>query len=614
MPNLRTTELDFDTIKTNLKDFLRSQDEFVDYDFEGSGLSVLIDILAYNTHYNAYIANMVNNEMFLDSAVKRSSLVSIAKHLGYTPTSTRGSRAIINLTVNNPTESPTNLTLPRFTPFTTSINGSSYTFYNTEEVTTRIVGTQYLFSNLSVVEGTLKEISYVVATPGPDEKFIIPEEDVDTTTLLVSVQNSYTDTTINTFVLSNDVTSVDSSSRVYYLEESPTGKYQIYFGDNVLGKKLELGNIITIRYLISTGAQTNISSLVPQTFSVVSVQGFTNTSISVVTKSNSGAAREGISSIRFKAPKINAARNRAVTADDYYSLITSNFQDAESVSVWGGEENEPPVYGKVFISLKPFEGTEITQSIKDNIINQVLKSKKVLAIQPEFVDPDYYYINLTLYVVYNSNQTTKTQSNIETIIRDTITSYFSTDLQKFNQDFNKSKLIKKLLESDTSIQSVLITMKLQKRLILTLGRVNSFIDANTIKFQNAVVPGSFRSSRFFVLSSNVLTLSNLVDVPSEMPPDPDGIGTLRLINSNTGVTLESNIGTINYGTGEIAISSFTPRALQNNVSDFRVTASVQETSHNIGASRNRILLLDDSASNALIGREAGLTVNVTPAS
>lgn len=613
MPNLRISELDFDTIKTNLKQFLTAQDEFTDYDFEGSGLSVLIDILAYNTHYNAYIANMVNNEMFLDSAVKRSSLVSIAKHLGYTPTSTRGSRATINLTVNNPTGLPTTLTLDRYTPFTTSIDGVSYTFYNTEEYTTPAIGTQYTFSDIVLVEGNQSEINYVVATPGPDEKFEIPDVNVDTSTLLVTVQNSYTDLVTETYIQTNDITGINGTSKIYYLEESPLGKYQIYFGDGLLGKKLEVGNIITIRYIASNGSVTNISNTVSQSFTVNNVGGSSDTSISVVSKSASGAAKESISSIRFKAPKVNAARNRAVTAEDYSALITSNYLDAESVSVWGGEDNDPPIYGKVFISLKPFSGSTVSQTTKDSIINEVLKDKKVLAIQPEFVDPEYYHVGLVLYVVYNQDATTKTQSNIETIVRNTVNNYFNNDLQKFNKDFNKSKLVKNLLDSDTSIESVLITIKLQKRLILTLGQVNSFIDANTIKLQNAVVPGSFASSRFYILSQNTLTLVNMVDVPGEMPPDPTGVGTLRIINSSSGVSLESNIGTINYATGEIAITSFTPRALQNNVTDFRVTASIQETSHNIRANRNQILVLDDSTLNAQVGRQAGLTVNVTAA-
>lgn len=613
MPNLRISELDFDTIKTNLKDFLRAQDEFTDYDFEGSGLSVLIDILAYNTHYNAYLANMVNNEMFLDSAVKRASMVSISKHLGYTPTSTRGSRATLNVTVNDPAGLPTNLTLDRYTPFTTTIDGVGYTFYNTDEYTAPAIGTQYTFNNVVVTEGSQFEINYVVADPGPDEKFEIPEVNVDTSTLLVTVQNSFTDLTTTTYNLSTDITGVSGTSTIYYLEESPLGKYQIYFGDGVLGKKLEVGNIITIRYISSTGLATNISNVVSQSFTTTNIGGSDDVTISVVSKSSAGAAKEGISSIRFNAPRAYSARNRAVTADDYSSLISASYLDAESISVWGGEDNDPPIYGKVFISLKPFSGAVISQTTRDNILNNVLKSRKVLAIQPEFVDPDYYHINLTLYVTYNQDSTTKTQSNIETIVRTTINNYFNNDLQKFNKDFNKSKLIKNILDSDTSIESVLITIKIQKRLILTLGRVNSFIDEDSVKLQNAIVPGSLSSSRFFILSNNALTLVNIVDVPSVMPPDPTGTGTLSIINPNTEVTIESNIGTINYATGEVVINSFTPRALQNNVTDFRITASVQETSHNIQANRNQILLLDDSPSNAQIGLQAGLTINVTAA-
>ena len=613
MTNLRIAELDFDQIKQNLKEFLQDQDEFTDYDFEGSGLSVLLDILAYNTHYNAYLANMLVNESFLDSAVKRNSAVSIAKHLGYTPASARGARAIIDVTVNSVPGTPTTLTLDRFTPFTTTINGVAYTFLNLNAVTATPTNSSYVFNNLTIVEGRFNQQSYVAVQPGPAEKFEITETNVDTSTLLVTVQNSSTDLTTRAFTLSEDITGVDDDSLVYFLQENPFGRYEVFFGDGVIGKKLDPGNIISIRYLVSSGVETNVSDLITQSFTTTTIGGSSNVNITTESNSTSGSNKETITSIKFKAPLVNAAKNRAVTAEDYLALITSRFSEAESVSVWGGEENDPPIYGKVFISLKPFDGFNISQTTKDVIKNNILKDKKVLAIQPEFVDPEFFFVNLNILVTFNELETTKSSNNIQSIVATAVRNYFSNDLQKFNNDFNKSKLSKLILDSDTSIESVLILIKIQKRLIPILNAVNSFIDDEKIKFENSIVPGSLVTSRFFVSSANALTLSNIVDIPDNNPSRLDGTGSLRLINSSTGVTIQSNIGTVTYSSGEVSINSFTPVSLPNNVNDFRITASIQETSHNIQANRNQILVLDDSTLNAQIGREAGLTVSVTPA-
>ena len=612
MPNLNISELDFDTIKANLKEFLNNQDEFTDYDFEGSGLSVLIDLLSYNTHYNAYLANMVVNEMFLDSAVKRSSAVSIAKHLGYTPGSARGSRAVVNITVSSPTGLPDTLVLPRYSSFSTTINGTNYTFLNTEEVTAQPVSGLYTFNSVSLVEGTQFEINHVVADPGPSEKYEIPNENVDTTTLLVTVQNSASDLATEAYTLSTDITNIASDSKVYFLEENPFGKFQIFFGDGVLGKKLTLGNIVKIRYLAVTGSSTNTSNTVSQQFSITSIGGSSNVSISTASNPTSGAEKEDISSIKFKAPRVNAARNRAVTSEDYEALITSNFTAAESVSVWGGEDNVPPKFGKVLISLKPFDGFIISQETKNSIIANILQDKRILAIQPEIIDPEFFYVGLSIAVQYNTQTTTKTSSQLQSIIRTVVSNYFNSDLQKFNRDFNKSKLVKLILDSDQSIFSVLIKLKLQKRQTITLNTVNTFTDDRSIKFENAIVPGTISSSRFFAISGNTVVSSKMVDIPNTMPPSPTGIGTIRIINATSNTIVDSNVGYVNYGSGDVVILGFTPVALPNNVNDFRVTASVQEDAHNIQAYRNQILVLDDSQSDPIIGREAGFIVNVTP--
>lgn len=610
MANLRISELDFDQIKTNLKTFLNNQDEFTDYDFEGSALSVLIDVLAYNTHYNAYLANMLANEMFLDSAVKRSSAVSIAKHLGYTPTSARGSRALINITVNNPTGSPSSLTLNRFTPFTTTVNGTAFTFLNTEPKTISPTNSEYIFNNIQLVEGTQKDFNFVVIDPGPSEKFVLQDTDIDTSTMLVTVQTSATDTFTETFTLATDTSNVTSASKVYFLEETPFNTYEIFFGDGVLGKKLTAKNIVKVRYLTVSGTSSNSSNTTTQNFTTTSIGGSSDLDITTITNSNAGAPKETITSIKFNAPKVNSARNRAVTAEDYKALIQSNFTDAESITVYGGEDNIPPKFGKVMISLKPFEGFTISQSTKDNILNTILKNKNVLAIQPEFIDPEFFFTNIIAKIKFNTSSTTKTAASIETIARNTITNYFSTDLQKFDKDFNRSKLSKLILESDPSIVSVTFTLKVQKRFVLTLNSLNTFIEEDQIRFENKVLPGTFKSSRFFTDQSNVSILSSITDVPDTLPHDNNGTGTLSLKNALTDLTLTSNIGTINYGTGVVSISGFTPTALPNNLTDFRVTVGLQDDSQDINVNTNQILVQDKTTLNSAAGLEAGTTVSV----
>ena len=611
MANLRIAELDFDTIKSNLKDFLKSQDQFTDYDFEGSGFAVLLDVLAYNTHYNAYIANMLVNEMFLDSAVKRSSAVSLAKLIGYTPRSTRSARALLNLVVNNPTGNPNTITLEKNTPFSVSLDGTIFTFYNLEAKTISRENDAYVLNNLEVVEGQPYSTTFVCSNPGPDEKFVIPSSAIDTSTITVTVQDSYTNTTTDVYTFTNDITSLDSTSKVYYLEESSSEKYQIYFGDNVTSKKLSVGNLITINFQNSSGTLANSSNLTTQSFTTTTIGGSTDISITTVTNPNGASEKEDITSIRFNAPRVAAAKNRAVTAADYQALISSEFKEAESVAVWGGEDNDPPAYGKVFIALKPYKGYFISQTTKDQIINSILKNKKVLAITPEIVDPEYFHINLNISVVYNPNLTTKTSSDIKQNITDTINQYFSTRLQKFDQDFNKSYLNKLVLECDQSVVSVIISIKLQQRHNIYLNTENSFLSQDAIKLQNLVVPGTVTSSRFFINTNNTQVLCQVVDVPDTSPPENTGTGTIKIINSQDNTSLVPNAGTVNYGTGIVTLNNFIPTALPNTVTDFRLTAGIQESSHNIQANRNQVLVLDDSVLNSFAGSESGLTINVT---
>lgn len=611
MANLRVAELDFDSIKTNLKTYLQSQNEFTDYDFEGSGLSVLIDILAYNTHYNAYLANMLANEMFLDSAVKRSSVVSIAKHLGYVPRSTKSSTAILDILVNGPTGTPATLTLDRYTPFVTTINGVPFTFLTTDSFTLQPSGGVYLFNDIPVKEGRLLDYSFTVAAPGPDEKYEIPNAAVDTTTMLVTVQNSSSDTTITTYNRATDLTAIDGNSAVYFLEENPLGNYQIYFGDGILGKKLTTGNIIKIQYLVSSGSAPNVSGTISQSFSAsTTIGGSSNIVITTVSNSTGGAEKESISSIKFNAPRANQARNRAVTKADYVSIIKAEYAQVESISVWGGEENIPPVYGKVYISLKPFDGFVISDEVKANIKNIILNERRVLTMIPEIVDPDYLYSNLTIDINYNKNLTTYSSSQISALARSAVINYFTTELQQFESPFYHSQLVEILNNIDSSILSVLVEVKIQKKLTPVLNVTNSYTGSSLLKFTNKLVPGSFETTRFNIVTGGNSLSVRIKDVPVEMPPDPNGTGVLSLYNADTGTTID-RVGTINYSTGEVAITGITPTGYPTSQFDISATCGVQEESYNLIAAKNQIIVLDESTELVLANRLPGLTINVT---
>lgn len=613
MSNLRIAELDFDTIKTNLKTFLQSQDQFTDYDFEGSSLSVLLDILAYNTHYNAFLANMLMNEMFLDSSVKFSSAVSIAKHLGYTPRSVRSSIASLNLVVSNPTNTPPTIYINKYTQFLSTINGASYTFSTIKDYVAERSGATYTFNNVEVVEGTVSSFTYVVADPSSEAKYEIPATNIDTTTLTVSVQNSVSDTTSYVYNLATDITNKNSNSKIYFLELSPLGKYQFNFGDGIIGKQLSEGNIINITYLRSSGTVTNVSSTVSQSFSLQgTIAGSNDVVITTVSNSTGAKDAETINSIKFNAPKVNAAKNRAVTAEDYEALILANYSGAESVAVWGGEDNDPPIYGKVLVSLKPASGFSITQVVKDNIKNNILKNKKIIALDIDFVDPSYIYVSSTSSVSYDTSLTSVTQESLKNSILSNITSFFSSNLNKFNKKFYYSKLIKTITDTNSAILNVVTTIKLQRRLTPSLGVKNSFINNNSVKFRNPVKPTGITSSYFYVTINGITSVGKIADLPDDVPASVVGTGTLRVLSIFNNSVLVKNVGSINYSTGELVLSDFTPTSYPTNVVDLRINAEIQEAYYNIEVAKNEIILQDNTTALSTGGYNTGTIINVTP--
>lgn len=607
MANLRVAELDFDEIKANLKEFLSSQSEFSDYDFEGSALSVLIDLLAYNTHYNAYFANMVINEMFLDSAVKRASAVSLARHLGYMPRSARGAKGVVEVSVTGVAGTPSYLTIPKYSTFTSSVNGSSYTFLTIDDHTTEPVGGVYTFSDVDVVQGTLLSFEFTVQEPGPAEKYIIPNNDVDTTTLTVVVQNSSTDNTTVTYTRADTIYSLDSTSKVYFLEETNQGLHQLYFGDNILGKKLEAGNIVRVFYMVVDGTAANVSNLLDQQFSFTGTLGGQVPTVTTVSNSTGGADKESIDSIKFNAVRFNSAKGRLVNKNDYSTYIKSNYSQIQAVSVWGGDENNPPVYGKVFISLKPFEGYTVDSVLTNDIKSTLLKERQVLTVSPVFVQPDILFVRMNGQVKYNKTLTVKTPTTVANEVKEAIGSYFTNNLQTFERDFYYSDFLN-TIKTDSSIESISLEPSIQKRIVPVLNVENSYISDNTIKFYNRIHPNEVYSSRFFIQSGGVETPVRIRDVPGSSPPDYNGTGTLQLYNDVNDTVVNTNIGTVNYLTGELSITGIIPIGYYQGTFDIRINAGLQSPFYDITSQKNVLIFLDDSQDVPSAGFSPGVSI------
>ena len=552
--NLSITELDFGLIKSNLKAYLQKQSKFTDYNFDGSNISVLLDVLAYNTHYNAFYVNMIGNEMFLDTAILRESVVSRAKELGYVPTSARGPDASLTVTINDarPT-SPASITIPRGTKFTTSANGQSYIFQTDTDfaISAFSNGTANLYSTTVKVFEGVESTEQITVTA--TSKYIISNPTVDLSSLLVTVQGSSSDLSTFPYSLATDINTVNENTRVYFLQEVEGGKFEVYFGDGVIGKELLVGNIVKLRYRTTNGALLNGAN----TFSGPStISGFTSITIKTTIAAASGVDQESIDSIKFNAPKQFEVQNRAVTSRDYERIIVKNYPEIVSISVWGGEENVPPVYGKVFVSARPSTGENLSNSKKESI-KSTLSSINLLTTTVEFVDPTYIYANITSTVRYNPNATAKTDGQMITTISNSITNYFNTQLGQFGKGLRLSRLARYIDNADTSVLSNDTTLQLELRSkSISLSKKNTY----TFTFNQEVVPGSLISSQFTLDSQNVFLDDNSSGIVRAYFLDADG-------NKNL---ITSNSGTIDYDTGTVTLTSFLPSSILNSILSVRV--------------------------------------------
>jgi hypothetical protein len=493
MANLRVTELDFEQIKENLKDHLRSQSQFTDYDFEGSNLSILIDLLAYNTHYNAILANMVSNEMFLDTALKRSSVASLAKHTSYTPRSIKSARSTVSLTLQNVAGSPTFVTLEPYTQFSTIIDDTTYLFYNKDTHVATPTSGVYTFAEIELYQGRALDYYFSVpATPSPATRYQIPNLDVDTQTLTVSVQYGGTSSFSETYTLMNDFTQAKANSRIYYLEENTLGYYEIFFGDGILGKAPGYGDVVKINYLVSNGPDANVSqnTAINWTTATITGESSANRSIATISRPQGGAAKETVDQIRFNAINQYTTQGRAITVTDYAALVSENLPGAQSVNVWGGEQNDPPEFGKIFLSIKPYTGYVLTDNEKYRLIKEVLQPRGIVTASHEFVDPLYTHLNFHVLVKYIADNTNRTSNALASLTNQAVIDHIDMNLEKFDSSFYMSELQEDIKNIDTAIRSVIVVLSLQKRISVPVGTLYSGV----VKFPAALHPGEIKSN------------------------------------------------------------------------------------------------------------------------
>ena len=582
---LEISELDFDAIKANLKTFLQSQTQFQDYDFEGSSLSILLDVLSYNTHYMSYIANMSTNEMYLDSADIRKNIVSLAKMLGYTPTSPRTPRAQIDVVLNNATGS--SVTMQKGTVFTTTVDKVDYEYVTNADITITPENGVYKFNNVPLYEGTLVTFKYTFDSNDNDMKFEIPSDRADTSTLKVTVQNSNTDTTQTVYSLAGGYNDVSSDSKVYFIQEGSENKYEVYFGDGVTGKKLEDGNVIILEYIVTNTVKSNGASK----FSLSgNIGGFTNVTISTDSNSSGGANAETNESIKFNAPLQYAAQDRAVTSTDYETLVKSIYPNALSVSAWGGEDDETPQYGVVNISIKAKSGTVLSDTSKADIVTQ-LKPYNVASVRPVIKYPETTSVLITSNVKYDAKATAKTADTIKADVIDSLTTYNASTLQRFDSVFRYSKVTGLIDSADTSILSNITTVKIRKDfqpIISTSSKYN-------IYFRNALYnPHSGHlSSEGGILSSSGFKVDGNTN---ECFFDDDGAGNVRLYYLSGGVKtyLNSTQGTVDYSTGAITLNSMNIVSISNidGAASTVIQLTVVPSSNDVVPVRDQIVEMD----------------------
>ena len=581
--NINITDLDFDQVSASLKEYLKGQTTLKDYDFEGSNLAILTDLLAYSAHTSAFNANMVASEMFLDTAQIRKNVVSRAKELGYTPSSRTASKATFDLTVNSPTiagETPNSLTLNRGHEFTTIFDGTSYTFISLDNKTITPTAGTFRFDDLDIYQGKLTTDVYRYSSQVTNQRFPLLNPNIDTSTITINITSN---NTVTAWTKAGDLTNITTTSTVFYTQENDEGLFEVYFGDGVIGKEPIDGDEISISYLVTDSTHANGAS----TFSMAtSIQGNSDVTMTNTVSASGGKDIETPDQIKFSASKFYTSQNRLVTVQDYKAKLQELYPGADSIAVWGGEDHDPISYGKVYVAIKPSQYSNNLTSAEKTSLKTSLSALSILTVRPEIIDAEILQVIITSNFKYDPTKTSQTKSALETLVKASILAYDNDELSGFDTLFRHSQLSTKIDSVETSVLSNITTIKLKKDYTATIDGTASSISLtfgnalyNPHSGHNAAGGGILTTTGFFVSG----------DASTEYFFDDDGEGNIRRysLSGSTRVYKDNTAGTIIYSTGKVSINSLTFTSTSGTASTIEFT--VTPSSNDVISARNQLL-------------------------
>ena len=570
---LELSEVDFSDIRTNLKSYLSTQTQFQDYDFEGSAISTLLDVLAYNTHYNAFYANMLANEMFLDTAQQRDSVVSRAKELNYLPVSAKGASANVTLTFSGVASTVGNFDIAANSTFSTTIDDITYT-YVTPQAYTVVNNDNTFVKEITITEGEPLQHRWTVNTSAPVQ-YILPNHDIDVDSIKVVVQESATDTTRTTFTRATNIVAVSDTSAVYFLHETIDEKHEITFGNNVLGKAVKNNNIIIVDYRVCNGTTTNGAN----TFSVGTVTAgasFSSVDLALKSKATGGRELESVDDVKFNAPKNYETQNRAIIAEDFSRILLNENSDLSSVTSFGGEERIPAVFGKVYIAVRPLIEDFITTARKNQLKLSIL-DRTPIAIDPVFIDPDYLQVIPTVTVRFDEKTTTQSTDALIALVKNALVSYNADNLNKFKKRLRFSRLSRAIDNVDTAIFNTEVSLSLQKRFVPDVNLSQQY----TLKFKNALTKSTLSSTQFTFDGYQAFF-------------GDDGLGKVTIFRFDSAlekVIIKDNTGTIDYDTGEVNIKAFQPSAFEG----IEIKVDATPVNLDVVPTQETIIMIDSEA-------------------
>ena len=580
--NINITDLDFDQVESSLKEYLKGQSVLKDYDFEGSNLSLLVDLLAYSAHTSAFNANMVASEMFLDTAQIRKNVVSRAKELGYTPSSRTAAKATFDLSVTNPTvggETPTSLSILRGHKFTTIFDGTSFSFIALDNKTITPTSGAFIFENLDVYQGQLSTDVYRYSSQVSNQRFPILNSNVDTSTIKININSN---NTVSAWSKAGDLTNIKSTSKVYYLQENDDGLFEVYFGDGIIGAEPKDSDLISISYLVTDNNHANGA----KTFSMsTSINGNSDVTFTNTISASGGKDIETEDQIKISASKFYTSQNRLVTVQDYKAKLQELYPGADSIAVWGGEDADPIAYGKVYCSIKPSQYSNNLTTAEKTSLKNSLSKLSILTVRPEVIDAEILQILITSNFKYDPTKTSLTQSALETLVRAAVIAYDNDSLSGFDTLFRHSQLSTKLDSAETSILSNITNIKLRKSHTAT---VDGTAASMSLPFGNSLYnPHSGHNAA----SGGILTTTgfNVSGDATEYFFDDDGAGNIRryYISGSTRVYKDNAAGTIIYSSGKVSINSLTLSSTSN--TDSTIDFTVIPDSNDVISVRNQLL-------------------------